>query len=145
MRRLILVCNNECQVHLRNLLLKLHSEMLPHQFFAFPAFKHHFRSLITTSKLFEQTCPNFSSRSNACTIFCMSLCSREKKKSRNDTAALKVNHTKKPTIEFQGGHWSGKIQGNLIFLQGQGKVGEFCKLVREILDTKKVRESQGIS
>ena len=41
---------------------------------------------------------------------------------------------------FQGGHWSGKNQGNLIFLQGQGKVREFCKLVREILDTKKVRE-----
>ena len=31
-------------------------------------------------------------------------------------------------------------QGNLIFLQGQGKVREFCKLVREILNTKKVRE-----
>ena len=40
----------------------------------------------------------------------------------------------------QGGHWSGKSQGNLIFLQGQGKVREFCKLVREILNTKKVRE-----
>ena len=31
-------------------------------------------------------------------------------------------------------------KGNLIFLQGQGKVREFCKLVREILNTKKVRE-----
>ena len=31
-------------------------------------------------------------------------------------------------------------QGNLIFLQGQGKVRKFCKLVREILNTKKVRE-----
>ena len=35
---------------------------------------------------------------------------------------------------------SGKSPGNLIFLQGQGKVREFCKLVREILNTKKVRE-----
>ena len=34
-------------------------------------------------------------------------------------------------------------QGNLIFLQGQGKVREFCKLVREILNTKKVREKSG--
>ena len=44
---------------------------------------------------------------------------------------------------IQGGHWSGKSQGNLIFLQGQGKVREFCKLVREILNTKKVREKSG--
>ena len=29
---------------------------------------------------------------------------------------------------IQGGHWSG----NLIFLLGQGKVREFCRLVREI-------------
>ena len=29
-------------------------------------------------------------------------------------------------------HWSGKSQGNLFFLQGQGKVREFCKMVREI-------------
>ena len=43
----------------------------------------------------------------------------------------------------QGGHWSGKSQGNLIFFQGQGKVREFCKLVREILNTKKVREKSG--
>ena len=43
----------------------------------------------------------------------------------------------------QGGHWSGKSQGNLIFLHGQGKVREFCKLVREILDTKNVREKSG--
>ena len=40
----------------------------------------------------------------------------------------------------QDGHWSGKSQGNLIFLQGQGKVREFCKLVREILNTKKIME-----
>ena len=44
---------------------------------------------------------------------------------------------------IQGGHWSGKSQGNSIFLQGQGKVREFCKLVREILNTKKVREKSG--
>ena len=31
-------------------------------------------------------------------------------------------------------------QGNLIFLQGQGKVWEFCRLVRETLNIKKVRE-----
>ena len=43
----------------------------------------------------------------------------------------------------QGDHWSGKSQGNLIFLQGQGKVRKFCKLVREILDPKKVREKSG--
>ena len=29
------------------------------------------------------------------------------------------------------------------FLQGQGKVREFCKLVRQILNTKKVREKSG--
>ena len=34
----------------------------------------------------------------------------------------------------------GKVGEIFIFLQGQGKVGEFCKLVREILNTKKVRE-----
>ena len=45
-----------------------------------------------------------------------------------------------PKLVCQGGHWSGKSQGNLIFLQGQGKVREFSKLVREILNTKKVRE-----
>ena len=43
----------------------------------------------------------------------------------------------------QGGHWSGKSQGNLNFLQGQGKMREFCKLAREILNTKKVREKSG--
>ena len=43
----------------------------------------------------------------------------------------------------QGGHWSGKSQGKLIFLQGQGKVREFYKLVREILNTKKVRQKSG--
>ena len=37
----------------------------------------------------------------------------------------------------------GKSQGNLIFLQGQGKVREFCKLVRKVLNTKKVREKSG--
>ena len=31
-------------------------------------------------------------------------------------------------------------QGNLFFLQGQGKVGEFCKMVREIRKSSKVRE-----
>ena len=31
----------------------------------------------------------------------------------------------------QGAHPSGKSQGNLFFLQGQGKVREFCKMVRE--------------
>ena len=41
---------------------------------------------------------------------------------------------------FQGAHWSGKSQGNLFFLQGQGKVREFCKMVREIRKSSKVRE-----
>ena len=40
----------------------------------------------------------------------------------------------------QGAHPSGKSQGNLIFLQGQGKVREFCKMVREIKKNSKVRE-----
>ena len=31
-------------------------------------------------------------------------------------------------------------QGNLISLQGQGKVREFCKMVREIRKSSKVRE-----
>ena len=34
-------------------------------------------------------------------------------------------------------------QGNLIFLQGQGKVREFGELVREILNTRKVWEKSG--
>ena len=33
--------------------------------------------------------------------------------------------------------------GKFDFFQGQGKVREFCKLVREILNTKKVREKSG--
>ena len=53
---------------------------------------------------------------------------------------------RKPAFaKIQGGHWSGKSQGNLIFLQGQGNVREFCKLVREILNTKKVWEKSGNS
>ena len=52
-------------------------------------------------------------------------------------------HTVENYFIIQGGHWSGRFQGNLIFLQGQGKVREFCKLVREILNTKKVREKSG--
>ena len=44
----------------------------------------------------------------------------------------------------QGAHPSGKSQGNLIFLQGQGKVREFCKMVREIRKSSKVEKSQGI-
>ena len=45
-----------------------------------------------------------------------------------------------PLIPWQGAHPSGKSQGNLIFLQGQGKVREFCKIVREIRKSAKVRE-----
>ena len=41
----------------------------------------------------------------------------------------------------QDGYWSGKSQGNLIFLQGRGKVREFCKMVRNILNTEKAREN----
>ena len=37
---------------------------------------------------------------------------------------------------IQGGHWSGKSRGNLNFLQVQGKVVYFCKMVREILNIK---------
>ena len=44
---------------------------------------------------------------------------------------------------IQGAHPSGKSQGNLIFLQGQGKVREFCKMVREIRKFLKVREKSG--
>ena len=44
---------------------------------------------------------------------------------------------------IQGAHWSGKSQGNLFFLQGQGKVREFCKMVREIGKSEKVREKSG--
>ena len=43
----------------------------------------------------------------------------------------------------QGAHPSGKSQGNLVFLQGQGKVREFCKMVREIRKSSKVREKSG--
>ena len=35
------------------------------------------------------------------------------------------------------------VRGNLIFLQGQGKAREFCRLVREILNTKKVGKKSG--
>ena len=38
---------------------------------------------------------------------------------------------------------SGKSQGNLGFLQSQGKVREFCKMVREIRKSSKVREKSG--
>ena len=45
---------------------------------------------------------------------------------------------------MQGAHWSGKSQGNLFFiLQGQGKVREFCKMVKEIRKSSKVREKSG--
>ena len=46
-------------------------------------------------------------------------------------------------IRLQGAHPSGKSQGNLFFLQGQGKVREFCKMVREIRKSSKVREKSG--
>ena len=45
--------------------------------------------------------------------------------------------------QSQGAHPSGKSQGNLFFLQGQGKVREFCKMVREILKSSKVSEKSG--
>ena len=45
----------------------------------------------------------------------------------------------------QGGHSSGKSLGYFIFLQDQGKVRVFCKMIREILNTKKSWKSQGIS
>ena len=43
----------------------------------------------------------------------------------------------------QGANLSGKSQGNLIFLQGQGKVREFCIMVREIRKSSKVMEKSG--
>ena len=46
--------------------------------------------------------------------------------------------------DCQGAHWSGKSQGNLFFLQGQGIVREFCKMVREIRKSSKSGKSQGI-
>ena len=47
------------------------------------------------------------------------------------------------TLDMQGAHPSGKSQGNLFFLQGQEKVREFCKMVREIRKSSKVREKSG--
>ena len=47
---------------------------------------------------------------------------------------------KRNAMVLQGAHPSGKSQGNLVFLQGQGKVREFCKMVREIRKSSKVRE-----
>ena len=44
---------------------------------------------------------------------------------------------------LQGAQLSGKSQGNLFFLQGQGNVREFCKMVREIRKSSKVREKSG--
>ena len=44
---------------------------------------------------------------------------------------------------MQGAHWLGKSQGKLFFHQGQGKVREFCKMVREIRKSSKVREKSG--
>ena len=41
------------------------------------------------------------------------------------------------SIQIQGAHWSGK---SYFFLKDQGKVREFCEMIREILNTKKVRE-----
>ena len=40
------------------------------------------------------------------------------------TFVVRIWHKQVFSVElYQGGHWSGKSQGNLIFLQGQGKVG----------------------
>ena len=41
------------------------------------------------------------------------------------------------SIQIQGAHWSGK---SYFFFQGQGKDREFCEMIREILNTEKVRE-----
>ena len=40
------------------------------------------------------------------------------------------------SIQIQGAH-TGK---SYFFFQGQGKVREFCEMIREILNTKKVRD-----
>ena len=42
-------------------------------------------------------------------------------------------------LACQGGHWSGKSQGNLIFLQGQGKV----RILQIGQGNFKYQESQG--
>ena len=52
---------------------------------------------------------------------------------------------------FQGGQYRSRSAiclqvmgyGNFIILQIQGKIREFCKIVREILNTKKVKENSG--
>ena len=49
-----------------------------------------------------------------------------------------------PHDAIPGAHPSGKSQGNLFFLQGQGKVRECCKMVREIRNFQKSGKSQGI-
>ena len=46
-------------------------------------------------------------------------------------------------FDHQSVHWSGKSERNFIFLQGQGKVRKFSKIVREILNAKKVWEESG--
>ena len=53
-------------------------------------------------------------------------------------STMEVSSSTDVNVTSQGGHRSGKSQGNVIFLQSQGKVWEFCKLVREILNNKKV-------
>ena len=55
----------------------------------------------------------------------------------------KSNETGFLVITLQGARPSRKSQGNLVFLQGQGKVREFCKMVREIRKSSKVREKSG--
>ena len=42
-------------------------------------------------------------------------------------------------MQVLGGHWSGKSQGNLIFLQGQGIVRDFANWSGKF----KYQESQG--
>ena len=54
-----------------------------------------------------------------------------------------TNYNQPVHKEMQGAHLPGKSQGNLVFLQGQGKVREFCKMVREIRKSSKVREKSG--
>ena len=61
----------------------------------------------------------------------------------HDPLILPQNKYKSTWPVFRVATGQGKVGGNLIFLQGQGKVREFCKLIREILNTKKVKEKSG--
>ena len=57
----------------------------------------------------------------------------------NQTQTYLTMQYRQPHHTQQGGHWSWKFD----FSSRSGKVREFCTLVREILNTKEVREKLG--